>query len=290
MRRLSSAVVAATIIFSMLQGGATAAHAGTAAFYLALGDSVAAGHQPGRGDTHKGYVDDLWHSVERQQIPGLRLRNVACSGETSRSLITGIHSPCPDPAGSQLERAVAFLQGHPGQVTFITIDIGGNDLLKRCMDWSVGLIDRSCVVGMMPKLELRLSRILNALGTAGPGVPIVGMNYYDPFLGLWGLLHPGGRALAHADLRAWTVFNDGLETAYADAGVTVADVAATFRIDDFTPTVLEPGRGRIPVNVALTCRWTWFCSPKSPTDVHPNQTGYRKIARTFNREVKRLLP
>ena len=38
---------------------------------------------------------------------------------------------------------------------------------------NVYLIDRGCVVDMMPKLELRLSRILGALGTAGPGVPIV---------------------------------------------------------------------------------------------------------------------
>ena len=124
---------------------------------------------------------------------------------------------------------------------------------------------------------------------AAPGVPIVGMTYYDPFLGLWGLI-PGGRALAHADQRAWTVFNDALTSAYGHAGATVADVATTFRIDDFDHTVVVPGRGRVPVNVALACRWTWFCSARHTFDVHANRTGYRKIATTFHRVLKPLLP
>jgi hypothetical protein len=50
-----------------------------------------------------------------------------------------------------------------------------------------------------------------------------------------------------------------------------------------------PGRGRIPVNVALACRWTWFCSPEFTGDPHANGTGYRKIARTFDRKLEGLL-
>ena len=153
-----------------------------------------------------------------------------------------------------------------------------------------GLIGRACAVDLLPRLQTRLARIVDALSTAaGPGVPIVAMTYYNPFLGFWGLV-PGGRALARANQRVWAVLNAALTTAYGDAGVTVADVAATFRIDDFTDTVVVPGRGRIPVNVALTCRWTWFCSAKFFRDPHPNQTGYRKIARTFARELQGLLP
>ena len=66
-------------------------------------------------------------------------------------------------------------------------------------------------------------------------------------------------------------------------------MAATFRIDDFTHTVMVPGRGRIPVNVALTCRWTWFCSARYAGDPHANRTGYRKIAHTFDRELQGVL-
>jgi lysophospholipase L1-like esterase len=290
MRRLSSAAVVTMLIFSTLQGGIPAAHAGGGATvsYLALGDSMAVGYQPGRGET-TGYVGRLWRSI-RQQIPGLGLRNVGCAGETSLSMITGKHSPCHYAAGSQLDAAVSFLAAHPGEVAFITIDIGSNDLVNRCLDFETGLISKACVADQRPRLKKRLTHIVNALGTAaGSGVPIVGMTYHDPFLGFWGLV-PGGRALARADQRAWAVLNAGLATAYGNAGATVADVAATFRIDDFADTVVFPGRGRIPVNVARACGWTWFCSRTFFGDPHPNWKGYRKVALTFDRELQRLLP
>jgi hypothetical protein len=290
MRRVSSAVVAATFIVSLLQVGIPAARAsgGGTATYLALGTSLAVGFQPGRGETSKGYVDDLLRSIQ-QQIPTLSLRNVACPGETSRSLITGKHSLCHYSAGSQLDAAVSFLETHPGQVAFITIDVGAQDLVNHCLG-KAGLIDKACAVDLRPRLKKRLTRIVDALrSAAGPGVPIAAMTYYNPFLGVWDLV-PGGHALARADQRAWSVLNAGLATAYEDAGATVADVAATFRIDDFTDTVEVPGGGRIPVNVALACKWTWFCSKRFFPDVHANRIGYRKIARTFQRELRGLLP
>lgn len=288
MRRLSSAVVAATLIVSMLQGDISArAGAGETITYLALGTSLAVGFQPGPGETNKGYVDDLWRSVQ-QRIPGLGLRNVGCVGETSRSMITGRHSRCHYATGSQLDAAVSFLETHPGRVAFITIDVGANDLIERCLP-DTWLLDKACAVDLLPRLESRLTHIVDALVAAGPGVPIVAMTYYDPLLGLWGLV-PGGRHLARANQRVWAMLNTTFATAYSDAGVTVADVATTFRIDDFTDTVVVPGRGLIPVNVALTCRWTWFCSPKFAGDPHANRTGHRKIARTFERELQDLQP
>ena len=60
-------------------------------------------------------------------------------------------------------------------------------------------------------------------------------------------------------------------------------------IDEFDETVRVPGRGRIPVNVAIACRWTWFCSERYPTDPHANRVGYRRIGGTFEREVLSLL-
>jgi len=291
MRRLSSAAVAATLIASMLQGGIPAAFAGSGGTvsYLALGDSLSVGHQPGRGNTTNGYVDDLWRSV-RQQIPALSLQKLGCVGETTRSMITGKNSQCHYAAGSQLDAAVSFLEAHPGQVAFITIDIGSNDLFERCVDFSTGRLDRACTVDLLPRLQTRLTHILDALRAAGgPAVPIVAMTYYDPLLGFWGLV-PGGRALARADQRVWAVFNAGLATGFRAADATVADVSRTFRTHDFAATVVVPGRGRLPVNVARVCNWTWFCSTKFAGDPHANRTGYRKIARTFDRKLQGLLP
>jgi lysophospholipase L1-like esterase len=290
MRKVSFVLAVAMLVPVLQAGGAARASYGTTSYYLALGDSLSVGYQPGRGETSKGYVDDLWRTIREDHIPGLVVHNVGCAGETSRSLITGERSPCGYAAGSQLDAAVAFLAAHPGQVAFITIDIGSNDLVERCFDPRTGAIPKACAVDLRPKLGYRLGQIVSALATAaGPGVPILGMTYYDPFLGLWGLV-PGGRALAHADQRAWAVFDEGIATAYADTGATVARVDKTFRIDDFEHTIFVRDRGRIPVNVALTCRWTWFCSSRFFTDPHANRIGYRRIAHTFERELVPLLP
>lgn len=260
---------------------------GASASYLALGDSLAVGYQPGRGKTDQGYVEVLWR-VLRQANPELGLRNVGCVGESTSSMITGNRSLCRYRAGSQLDAAVAFLTAHPGQVALITVDIGANDLVGRCLT-DAGRIVRACATDLFPRLQVRLARILDALAAAAPGVPVVGMTYYNPFLGFWGQV-PGGRALARASQRVMAALNVALATTYRNAGAAVADVAATFRTGDFTDTVVVPGQGRVPVNVALTCRWTWFCSPKFFGDPHANRTGYRKIARTFEQQLAALLP
>ena len=283
------AVVSVALLLPTLQIGIPAAHAGTkatATYYLALGDSVAAGFQPNAGLT-PGYVGRVWRHF-RQQIPGLGLRNVACPGETTSAMITGKRSACHYGPGSQLDAAVSFLGAHAGAIAFITIDIGVNDLLFQCLDGRTGLWDRACAKDERPRLRTRLANILDALAAAAPGVPIVGMTYYDPFLGLWGRV-PGGYKLAKADHRVMNLLNAALENVYGDAGVPVADVAATFRTDDFTDTVIVPGRGRLPLNVALACRWTWFCTTKYFFDPHPNWKGYRRVARTFDRRLRALV-
>jgi lysophospholipase L1-like esterase len=288
-RRVPTMIALASVLCSIFVSAGPVASAGGAdpVYYLALGDSLSVGFQPGRGETGRGYVDVLARRIGKSTIPDLALRNVGCAGETTRSMITGERSPCAYPAGSQLQAAVNFLTAHPGDVAFITIDIGANDLLGRCLERS-GLIAKSCATDLAPRLSDRVTQIVDALSSAGPGVPMLGMNYYNPFLGLWGLL-PGGRFLAHADQRAWAVFNETLASAYAGASATVVDVATRFHIDDFESTVVVPGRGRIPLNVALACRWTWFCSERFFTDPHADRTGYRRIASVFERDLEPLL-
>ena len=257
--------------------------------YVSLGDSLSVGFQPGRGPTDDGYVDDLWRRAEGS-IPGLRLRKFGCPGETSRAMISGVGSPCTYAAGGQLDAAVAYLNDHAGEVAFITIDIGANDVVNRCFDFNTGVLSRRCVVEMRPRLRARVMHIVHALRSAtGQGVPILGMSYHNPFLGLWGLV-PHGKELARKAARGWRAFNRGLVNAYPDSGAAVANVAGTFRINDFQDTVFVPGRGPLPLNVARTCRWTWFCSPGSFGDPHPNDTGYRKIGRTFFHRLQPLLP
>ena len=85
---------------------------------------------------------------------------------------------------SQLDVAVDLLGAHPGNVGLITIDIGGNDVLA-CLDPTTLLLDQGCLDQAFPATLADLGIVLTTLQEAAPGVPIVGMNYYYVFLGLW---------------------------------------------------------------------------------------------------------
>ena len=73
-------------------------------YYLALGDSLAAGYQPGMGDDKTGgYVGGVLDAV-RAQSPKTKLVNLACSGETVATMVSG--GRCAYEAGSQFDQAL----------------------------------------------------------------------------------------------------------------------------------------------------------------------------------------
>jgi hypothetical protein len=135
---------------------------------LSLGDSAAAGLQAiGWGENH-GYADRLF-DLARSEFTQLRLVKLGCSGETSESLISGVGNPypCSYPSGSQLDEATSFLQSHPGQIKFITIDIGANDALAPCWDPSTGVFELTCVEAQLPAMQADLAYIIADASTAG---------------------------------------------------------------------------------------------------------------------------
>src|SRR5574337_97453 len=243
-------------------------------YYVSLGDSLAAGFQP-TGSFDQGYADQLFKALQAK-IPNLQLVKLGCTDETTVTMTTG--GVCPYPHGSQLDEAVAFLRDHMGSVALITIDIGANDV-----DCSITMpLDVRCITDASAAVKTNLPAILTALRAAvGPGVPIVGMNYYDPFLAFW-LQGQGGRAAATDSQQAFLKFNDTLETLYKAAGSPVADVEGAFSTTDFATKVVSPDFGTIPLNVARICQWTWMCAlaPLGP-DVHANTEGYGVIAGAF---------
>ena len=83
--------------------------------------------------------------------------------------------------GSQLADAVEFIRTH--RVVLITLSIGGDNVL-RCFDLATfSRIDRPASAGAPGHQDRSSIQILDDLrAEAGPDVPIVGMNYYDPFL------------------------------------------------------------------------------------------------------------
>lgn len=266
MVRIAVVLTLVVSLFLPPRAGAAPVH-----YYLALGDSLAAGFVSGQGNTDQGYASQLYPRLRRAD-PALRLVNLGCDGETTTSLIDG--GRCDYPAGSQLRQAVRFLQEHRGQVRYLTIDIGANDLAS-C--YSHSGVDDACVTRGLRSGVGNLARILAPLyDAAGPGVRAAGMTYYDPFLALWldgtfGQL-AGGVSVGVQQLLA------GLQAAvYAAFGFRVANVFAAFKTTALTERVAT-SYGTLPVAVATVCRLTTMCSRH---DVHPTPDGYALIARTF---------
>ena len=236
-------------------------------YYVSLGDSLAAGtNATGVGDpfifTDNGYADQL-AALEQARIPKLELVKLGCPGETTGSMVDpfpyegrGDHHLCRFSHGSQLAEAVNFLHAHKGNVAFVTIDIGANDVFQ-----SVPL----------PVALANLASTLDQLrAAAGPDVPIVGMNYYGVFLPqAW---VEGGLPGLQAEIANLVAFNDALESVYAAAGDPVADVESAFQVTD---TTLVNGT---PLDVLRECAWTWICAAG---DVHANTAGYGVIAQAF---------
>ena len=239
-------------------------------YYLSLGDSLAAGTQPSGEFTDQGYADQL-AALLRERMPTLRLVKLGCPGETTTSMSTPDlpyegrvgRKGCHFPHGSQLDEAIHFLKVHKNSVALITIDIGPNDIL----DPTRGSIDT---------IRANLPVILATLRTAaGPGVPIIGMNFYDPRLAqVWfDPAHPGDLSALGIEIQTAMGFNNFIEAFYAAAGDPVADVEAAFFTTDTTLI------GTTPRDVVLICAWTWICGPER--NIHANATGYGVIAAAF---------
>jgi lysophospholipase L1-like esterase len=286
MKRSGKALVVVILLAAAVIGpnGTAASAASKATYYLALGNSVAEGGQP-IGNGTQGYPEQLYKAVQ-SRFTQLQLIELACGGETTGTVISGGNPYCSFPEGSQLDAAVAFLEDHPGEVAFITIDIGANDILGSCVDFTTLLIDADCVDAVLPTLQANLATILGTLHAAAPGAPVVGMDYYNPFLGAW-VFGPGGQAVALADAPIVVDLNAALVATYQAEGTLVADVSEAFDSSNFSQTVETKDFGTIPVNVANVCAWTWFCEkpPHGPGDVHPNSEGHEVIARAFEEVV-----
>jgi lysophospholipase L1-like esterase len=283
--RSTGAIAAATAALALLVPASAQAH-GSPRYYLALGDSLAVGGQPIEHDPlgTQGYVDRLFERLHARD-PRLVVKKLGCGGEASRSFIRGSQFPptgsCGAPVdyaalypeyGTQLATAVAFLRAHRGHTKLVTLDIGAGDVIPCSLP-----PDGPCLDGVLGPLQSNLAFILDELQRADPSAPIIGMNYYDPVIGLWAS-GPDGPALARASAVQADRFSRALEQTYHAARVPVADVAGAFQTDDFDHQL-----DGLPLNVALICRWTWFCTPTP--DIHPNADGYRVIARAFEAQL-----
>ena len=260
-------------------------------YYLSLGTSLSVGIQPDASGanqlTNDGYADQLFDIVkplfDAVQPPNLELQllKLGCPGETTTTMMDG--TICSYPEGSQLDAAVAFLNANMDKIELITIDMGANDLLEA--DCLVGtVVDFVCINDVSLLISTNLQVILPALqAAADPGTPIVGMNYYNPFLAFW-LLSMEGQVLAMDSALAVSSLNVDMGLTYAQFNIPVADVAGAFQSDDFATLVTLPPPFNIdvPLNVSVICLLTYMCEPDPVgPNIHANPTGYGVIAATF---------
>jgi lysophospholipase L1-like esterase len=250
-------------------------------YYLALGDSLAAGVQPNaQGQslpTNEGYAMDLAASL-RDDSRHLSFVDLGCPGETTSTMLNG-GCPFPHSYTDQVDAAASFLAQHRHARVLVTIDIGANNV-DGCATASG--IDTSCVAAGLQTAATDLPKILGKLkAAAGRRVDFVAMNYYDPFLASW-LSGPAGQAQATASVQLSGQLNGILGAAYHAFGVKVADVSARFKTTQFTPLVQLTPSLKVPVNVARICQWTWMCAP-APVgpNIHANKRGYEEIADAF---------
>jgi lysophospholipase L1-like esterase len=232
--------------------------------YLALGDSftygfqlskVLAGLPPAAFDTGCVVAARL-----RAIRPDVVVVNYGCPGESTATFITG---PCPWTAsggalhdsfqGSQLDAAVAFLRAHPGQVSPITLQLFGSDMLEliRSCGGDFACIQREAPAAIA-QFGSRLTVILGRLRAAAPEAEII-------VIGAW-----NGRI----DLLAET------DPLFQAANGTIAAAAAQerARFADVTPVFNPPGEA---ARITAICSLTLF---RSEGDGHPSDAGYRAIA------------
>jgi lysophospholipase L1-like esterase len=246
-------------------------------FYLSLGDSLAQGVQPNATgqsvETNQGYADQLFQ-IEQSQFTNLQLAKLGCPGETSTSFLTGVPPFCAYSPTPQMQEALAFLAAHHGHVAFITIDIGGNDV-DNCLQGTA--INMTCINAGLTAIAPNLSAILTQLKAAAPGVPIIGMNLYDPFLALY---LQGQQGLALSSEQLSVILNNEFAQVYGAFGVPVADVAGAFLTTNMT---LIAG---VPLDVQEICLLTWMCVPPPVgPNIHANALGYGVIALQFAQQI-----
>ena len=249
---------------------------GAGGLYVALGDSLAAGYQPGGAELRDTAYPAL--TATRLSAAGdeLTLQNLGCSGETTTSLVKG--GKCDFAAGSQLEQAEKLLKGSD-DVALVTIDIGGNDLL-RCVRGGAQ-IDTSCVKAGVGTVEKNLPAILDRLrAAAGPDVPVLVVGYYNPWLAAKALDQPVKGVDAAA--KAYTALSDAIEAAAKASDTTFVSLDDAFSTNDTSPTTIN-GR-TVPENAAKICTLTNICTA---ADIHLTDEGAATVARVLAKAAEK---
>jgi lysophospholipase L1-like esterase len=289
---LAGLILAASFLVPMATAGASVGASTSPKYYVSLGDSYSIGYQPNPAVSLRfGYTRDVV-AAEKKKGTNLTLVNFGCGGATTSSILNTVGCPAPARAlngppystVSQVVAATRFIAAHRNHIALITVSIGGNDV-TAC---ATAASPTTCVAGVVPTLAKNITILLNDLrASAGNKVPIVGLTYPDVILGAW--VHPPiSQSLASLSVAAFRlIINPTLKKTYAAKGGTFVDVTkAAGSYTPLTKTVVYPPYGRIPVAVADTCTYTWYCSEGN---IHPHTVGYQLIGKLIVKALPKKL-
>jgi lysophospholipase L1-like esterase len=243
-----------------------------AGIHLALGDSLAVGAgatQPER----LGYVGRLFDALSQSDgDPRLTaLRNLAVGGETSTSMIRD----------GQLAAALESIRTADPAVALVTIDIGGNDLLRllgteACASAPQGpecqQLLALTLVDFEANYRLIVGELTMALDDHAPDARLAVMTYFNPFSGTeasyeaaadLALLGTDSRLDCEADESAARGMNDMIACIGEDLGAVAVDIQ--------------------PLFAELGLELTHIGSE----DIHANDRGYEVITEAFLEVLRR---
>lgn len=259
---------------------------GYGGYYVAMGDSVAAGlglpllandTSRDRSCGRSGLAYPYYVAKARQ----LQLINVTCSGATTGDLITpqGINR-APNPSR---QIAAVFADGVP-LPELITVTVGANDVqwahyISKCYRSVCGNDrDTAIVSGSMALVRARLVAFFSELQIRSNGRPptTVITGYYNPLSSACSDLTPRGTATT--DTPRLTTYELAWLQANANAlNRTIRDVAAQYNYVRFAPVDFSGH------DICSNQPWVQGLNGRAP--LHPTAEGQRAIAEAVLRAI-----
>lgn len=270
-------------------------------YYLALGDSLAAGYQNSSTPTDRycvdgnkdraggrGYVCVVWRNLRAAYYHDLKLHNLSlaavpgedtcsfqsvttCSGQKQRhDAARNDVPPYNIHTDSQLAVALRFLKNHRGHVPVISLDIGGDDFVPLAQAAGNGNIKKieAQLAATEARLKTNYRMIVTALRVVAPASHLILIDQYNPASGVPASLFPAKTRKFLSDVtKAVQTIRAAVQSAAKSNHAIFADV--------YTPFL-----GRAPYLTYITYY-----------NVHPNSAGYKVYAEavysSFKKAVKR---
>lgn len=269
---------------AIVPGSGRAAGPKLGAYYVAIGDSFSLGYlAPGlpvdsqcRTAGAPGFVCIFYRYLKRIN-PHLGIQNFSQAGAQSCVLVQGHQCNESAPTKNPLEPALGFINAHQGEVSPITVTIGGNDVLQLLPR---GVSNLPAAAQQVPAVvalyRSNLDAILSRLRSSAPDAQIIVTTQPNVIGGIKSPPFPQGLPEMYAG--AISALNGAMKTEAPRYNAAIADSAQSFDAHPggaasltYVPASLAAGNG-------------------APSNPHPTAAGYRVYAQRVIADSGYTLP